>query len=710
MKNAIKGKTDLGTVNPMLAKEWHPTKNGELNPQNVLAMSNKKVWWNCSKGHEWASVIAIRNTGCGCPYCSNQKVLAEYNDLATVNPDLAKEWHPTKNGDLTPSDVVAGSTKKAWWKCSKHEEHEWKAIISNRNKKAGCPYCSNQKLLHGFNDLATINPELSKEWHPTLNGDLTPFSLGAGSNKKVWWQCRRGHEWTAKIVSRNKGVGCKKCNAEMQTSFPEQAIYYYLQQALPVEIESRASVFGVEVDVYIPSWNIGVEYDGIYFHSLAQSNVAEEKKNKTLSKNAIHLIRIKENFDMLKNTQNLIYCVPDSRYSYLKTTLDDLVRMLSQMQGIPISLDFDIERDKIKIMEQYVENEKHNSLSVRNPELAKSWHPVKNGKLKPTQIFVSSSKKIWWQCDKGHEWSAGVDSRNKGNGCPFCANKKVLSGYNDLASINPYLAKEWHPTLNNDLTPDDVVVSSNKKAWWQCSKNENHHWDAPISGRNIGSGCPYCAGKKVLLGCNDLATINPKLAEEWHPTLNGDLTPFEVTANSNKKAWWQCSKNENHHWDAPISGRNIGSGCPYCAGKKVLLGCNDLATINPKLAKEWHPTLNGDLTPFDVTANSGKKAWWQCDKHLEHQWESKIYHRTSGSGCPYCSSRKVLVGYNDFATSCPELTKEWHPTKNAELSPFNIAAGSDKRVWWQCDRGHEWQAVVGIRRKGYSSCPECKKK
>ena len=209
MKNVIPGYNDLTTVNPLLAKEWHPTKNGDLSPDMVTAGCGKKVWWQCANGHEWQAVIANRNRGCSCPYCSGKRVLKGFNDLATSNPELAKEWHPAKNGDLKPDMVTASSNKKVWWQCP--NGHEWQAIIANRNEGNGCPYCSGRYAIKGETDLVTKKPELAEEWHPTKNGNLSPDMVAASSNKKVWWQCAKGHEWQAIIANRSKGNGCPYC-------------------------------------------------------------------------------------------------------------------------------------------------------------------------------------------------------------------------------------------------------------------------------------------------------------------------------------------------------------------------------------------------------------------------------------------------------------------------------------------------------------------
>jgi hypothetical protein len=203
----------------------------------------------------------------------------------------------------------------------------------------------------------------------------------------------------------------------------------------------------------------------------------------------------------------------------------------------------------------------------------------------------------------------------------------------------PELAAELHPTENGDLTLEKVTAGLHKKLIWQCKKVKEHKWPSTVYDRVRGhGGCPYCAGKKVCID-NCLATIHPELAAELHPTENGDLTPEKVTAGSRKKLIWQCQKVKGHTWPAAVKHRSKGAGCPYCAGKKVSID-NCLATTHPELAAELHPTENGDLTPENITAGSGKKLIWQCQKVKEHTWPAKVCHRSKGVGCPYCAESK----------------------------------------------------------------------
>jgi DNA-directed RNA polymerase subunit RPC12/RpoP len=204
----VKTRGSLSKRNPKLAKEWHPEKNGKLTPKDVTPGSQKRVWWKCKKGHEWQAVIHSRNHGYGCPCCSGLKVCKD-NCLATINPKLAKEWHPEKNDTLTAKDVTPGTDRKVWWKCEKG--HAWQATISSRTQGRNCPYCSH-KIVCDETSLATVNPKLAKEWHPEKNGTLTPADVTPGIGKKVWWKCRKGHEWKASICERNYGQRCLYCS------------------------------------------------------------------------------------------------------------------------------------------------------------------------------------------------------------------------------------------------------------------------------------------------------------------------------------------------------------------------------------------------------------------------------------------------------------------------------------------------------------------
>lgn len=204
--------------------------------------------------------------------------------------------------------------------------------------------------------------------------------------------------------------------------------------------------------------------------------------------------------------------------------------------------------------------ESHESLDLTHSELVQEWDWAKNV-IEPSDVTKGSSEKIWWRCEKGHSYQATVNNRVAGKGCPYCAGKKVLPGFNDLASVEPKIAAEWHPTLNGNLKPSETTVGSHKKVWWQCHKG--HEWEAVVKSRTKqGVGCPYCSNKRTLAGYNDLASLRPDLASEWDPEKNAPLKPEDVVPGSGKKVWWKCRN--GHSWLAPVYKRANGGHCPDC--------------------------------------------------------------------------------------------------------------------------------------------------
>ena len=339
-------------------------------------------------------------------------------------------------------------------------------------------------------------------------------------------------------------------------------------------------------------------------------------------------------------------------------------------------------------------------LATLHPELAEEWDDEANAPLTPQDVTSYSEKKVWWKCQKDHHWQAKVKDRARGRGCPYCTGQRPIQGETDLATLFPNLSDEWDYEANAPFTPQDMTTRSKKKMWWKCQNN--HQWQAAIKDRTNGSTCPFCSGRRPIVGKTDLATLRPKLIKEWDYETNAPLTPRDVTVHSGKKVWWRCER--NHRWQAAIANRANGHGCPYCSGQKPILGETDLATVFPDLSNEWYFEANAPLTPQDVTAHSGRRVWWECQKG--HHWQAAISSRASGNTCPFCSGKKPVVGETDLATLHPKLAEEWNYEANAPLSPQDVTAMSNKKVWWKCERGHSWQALVSNRSKG-AECPYC---
>lgn len=424
-RRILQGFNDLASTHPAIADEWHPLKNGDLKPTQVSKGYTKKVWWCCSVDpvHEWESTVNNRtNHGRGCPVCTGQKRMKGVNDLATTHPEVAASWHPVKNGELTPHDVGKGSINAVWWQCELG--HEWRVSPNSRvNQDSGCPVCSGQQILPGFNDLAATHGTIAAEWHPVKNGEVGPDSVSAGNNRKYWWLCSAGHEWQAAPNTRRAGHGCPVCaNQAVLAGFNDLA-----SQNAPLALQWHPS------------------------------------KNGDLTPEMV-----------TSRTDRKVWWLGPCRHEW-----EASIGHRARGKGCPVC-GGDLIVPGI------------NDLATKHPDLAGQWHPTKNAELTPEDVPAGSNRKVWWLGECGHEWEALIVNRSRLNaGCPFCAGFAVLAGFNDLASKHPEIASEWHPSMNGDLTPDQVTPHSKQVAWW-LGKECGHEWKQRILHRQRGHGCTVC--------------------------------------------------------------------------------------------------------------------------------------------------------------------------------------------------------------------------
>ncbi len=550
---------------PELAKQWHPTKNDSLTAGAVTPHSGQKVWWLCPYGHEWKAVINSRARGYGCPYCAGQKPTAERN-FATKYPELVKEWNWEKNDYKKPEDFSPRSQSKVWWRCERG--HSWQATICNRTrnfKKSTCPYCGNMKLC-ADNSLAQLRPDIAKQWHPQKNAPLTPKDVMAGGSKKVWWICKHGHEWQAAIGSRViSGTGCPKCC--LQTSRKEIAVYSELD-ALFSDVAWREKILGHECDIYLRNNKIGVEIDGVYWHSRKPKQ--ELAKSAAFETVGIQLFRLREDGLPLLSERDISFKYSEGEFLVISRLISSLLKhaefsdqqrtKLRDYINGPGLINEELYR---KLVANLPAPPPGQSLADKHPDIAAQWAYDLNAPLSPEHFRPQANKKVWWRCKNGHTWKTTLNIRvGQSTGCPACPRPvfKITDDRN-LAVLNPGLAIEWHPEKNDDLRPQDVRPKSNQKIWWQCSKG--HEWQASVSSRASGSGCPYCYGRYASK-TNNLASKCPELLKEWDREKNKGLNPSEVTPHVNKKVWWRCRK--EHSWQATIYNRAKNkSGCPVCA-------------------------------------------------------------------------------------------------------------------------------------------------
>ena len=227
-KKVIPGVNDLVTTAPELAAQWDYEKNGDLLPSQVTLHRNRPVFWRCEKGHVWPASPNNRARGTGCPFCNSNRLIPEETSLLIKFPLLANEWDEEKNFPLTAKDVPAFSNDKYWWRCPKG--HRWKATVSNRANGRGCPVCVGRIPVPGVNTLDITFPDIAEEWHPDKNEKKASEVL-PHSDQSVWWRCKKGHEWSARISDRVNGSKCPYCTgrfpipgvASLKTMYPRLA-------------------------------------------------------------------------------------------------------------------------------------------------------------------------------------------------------------------------------------------------------------------------------------------------------------------------------------------------------------------------------------------------------------------------------------------------------------------------------------------------------
>ena len=355
------------------------------------------------------------------------------------------------------------------------------------------------------------------------------------------------------------------------------------------------------------------------------------------------------------------------------------------------------------------------------PDLVKQIDRKKHPDLEPKDIAAGSNKKVWWKCNKGHEFDQAVSQRTIRNSkCPYCIGRRI-NRENSFGSKFTKLLSEWDYEKNKDLDPYTLAPFTHHKVWWTC-KSCDRNWKAAISDRSGGKGCAKCAIKKnsdkqaLPKEGESLAELSPHIAKQWHPTKNGEIKPENVSDGSGRKYWWKCPEGPDHEWLGAVKDRTRqGGNCSFCINKRLSV-TNNLEVKNPNLAKQWHPTKNGKLLPSQVITGSNKKFWWICDKGADHEWEASPNSRTSGGelrACPFCTGHRPCIS-NSFETKFPNLIYLWDTNKNNSTKPSMFLPNSNKKYNWKCPEGpdHEWAAspasiIRSYKTSNKSGCPYC---
>ncbi len=473
-----------------------------------------------------------------------------HNDLhawciSNNREDLLREWDYSLNEEVTPYDVSRSSNKPFYWKCLKCG-NTWKARPNSRTRtrNSGCPYCSGRKVLDGKNDLAALFPDIASEWNFDRN-EKEPTDYCAHSSCVVWWKGACKHEWKDSISHRTgRSSGCPVCYSQIRTSFPEQAVFFYVKQYFPDAINGdRSALDGKELDVFIPSQRIAVEYDGQAWH---RDKRKDEEKNALCEKRGIVLYRIRERECWFWDETKYLKLIGCSARNF--SDLENAIQCLLIFLGRCAFPDVDIYRDETEIRGLFIKRKQEESIEKLFPLLAKEWHPTLNGSITPDMVTTNSSMMAWWQDKLGHEWKARVYSRTKGAGCPYCSTpaRRLLTGFNDFATKHPDISAEWDYEKNT-VSPMEVLYGASRCYWWRCASCGNSFLASPAN-RHNGTGCPQCAIEKR--NASKHKSVRNIDTEEVFQSMNEACLKYNLTSSNLSKC---CSGKRptcgGFHWE-----------------------------------------------------------------------------------------------------------------------------------------------------------------
>lgn len=413
--------------NKELMKEWDWAKNKEegLDPHVLTCGSPLRAHWKCSIcGNEWQTKISHRNKGTGCKKCLHRKLATpeKGKSLLDIRPDLAEQWSP--NNYLKPNEVYPNSNFPYFWICPKCHS-EWSDTVAHRVRDGrGCIYCSNKVVKAGQNDLATVHPEMLKYWDFDRNKEigLDPTKLTSGSKKKAYWLCERGHSTRAAIYSKVlDGNKCDLCNKELRVSFPEKVIAFYVSKLFTDAIENYRGkeLKRKELDIYIPSLKVAIEYDGYRWHKDTSEDLIKDLLCEELG---ITVFRIRENGCPDYKSSSLKYYVEEKKYDELSKAIIKIIERINEKLGLSLLVSINVERDSPEILANVISKEKENS--VANSDFADKWDAEKNKEINPSFIPIYSNRKFWWKCPKcGYSWERTPGHMVRGNGCQNCSGR-----------------------------------------------------------------------------------------------------------------------------------------------------------------------------------------------------------------------------------------------------------------------------------------------
>lgn len=425
----VPGETDLATVFPLIADEWDFSTNTKR-PEEYLPYSNQRVAWICTAGHRWEEKINNRTRkGLPCPYCGGSRPIPGVNDLGTLYPWLKKQWDQEANSDLKPSNVFPKSNRRVSWICD--QGHEWETKIHHRTDGQGCPYCAGLKPILGETDLETLEPAISRQWHPTKNGSRLPSEFTRFSHFGAVWLCDEGHEYTAPIYRRSRGCGCPVCDGKRIVPGVNDLASKAPSLAEEWDWEKNT---GATPETVTPHANRKYHWVcRICGHSW-KSSPNNRTSGKGCPKCAGHIVdpelnsfaainpQIFDQWDLEKNyplTAWEVAAYDNRNYHWLCQNGHSFTASpANRTKGTKCPYCI----GKLPVVGA-------NDFGTICSTVVLEWHPTKNGDRLPEHYLPNSHQAVWWKCREGHEWKATIESRTRGAQCKECSKRRIKHSY-----------------------------------------------------------------------------------------------------------------------------------------------------------------------------------------------------------------------------------------------------------------------------------------
>lgn len=681
----------FGVLHPEFAKEWD--ESNEKTPYDYTEHSSYEATWCCPDcGTKWKASLHVRAFGYGkCPKCYGSQTFKERY------PELEKFY--SKDNDFPFEDGVVSDHTYRLWTCE--HGHEFEDSFNNIYKRGfRCPYCESVKVLQGFNDFATLEPEYAKDYDEALNGNTASDVLI--NNRPAYFKCKNGHSFKRPVIQHIKSNGvCPICNGTfLQKGTNDLATVY--PEVIPLWDHEKNEKEPDEVMATLQNY---------YYFVCDEGHEFKCSLNYLVSHNFECPVCKGERVDPKRTALTVANPELAKEVSANYSLSADKISVLSDKKILwtcpecgddywyPVNLR-EVHDNSCPYCNHTQLKTGNNDLTITNPQLAAEWSP--NNTKPANEVGEWQAFEAYWICPEcGSEYRCEVRNRSVGDdSCPVCTNKRVEKGINDLATTDPDIAALLSP--NNERKADEILASGSYAALWTCPECGGEY-RRRVKYKEHGSlDCPYCHGTKVLTGYNDLATTNPELVPQYS-SLN-ERPATMVRKDWRVTAYWECP--DCHYvYERDLRNKtNDNSDCPICSKRIAVEGLNSLQDEYPNLPFIW--SEKNEKKPTEVTSQSSYKAVWVCPT-CKHEFKAEVRRVVANEiECPVCTGKVAIAGYNSFADEHPELVPLW--SINNDKKPTEVTSTYSYSALWCCPTcGEEYRGQVRDMVLGTVKCPVC---